>query len=214
MKHFLMDNGSDSLLLFFSGWGCDEHEFEHLKSGSDVLILYDYNNLRLEFDFSGYREINLLAFSAGVFAAAASDIKNISGRKTALSGNPYLFDGHFGLSQEIQEMLCGINEENAADFAKNYLVKTDEELAAFHNSGRTIESCRAEFESLKRLYSERKNSIKDIFDSALIGGDDRIFNIEAQKEFYGSRLRIVPNARHSIFFRIKSFDEIIDMAAV
>ena len=70
MKHFLMDNGSDSLLLFFSGWGCDEHEFEHLKSGSDVLILYDYNNLRLEFDFSGYREINLLAFSAGVFAAA------------------------------------------------------------------------------------------------------------------------------------------------
>lgn len=66
MKQYLINNISDSLLIFFTGWGCDEYEFKHLKSSSDVLVLYDYSDLDLNFDFSKYKNFDLIAFSAGV----------------------------------------------------------------------------------------------------------------------------------------------------
>lgn len=209
MKKYLINNNSDTLLIFFTGWGCDEFEFAHLKSDEDVLLLYDYSDLNLYFDFSKYKKFNLIAFSAGVFIASVIDLKLTFDKKIALSGNPYLFDEHFGLSKEIQDILQNITEKNADDFARNYLVKTDGEWKRFHHSQRTIESCKKEFESLKKLYQTSKNKIKDIFTAAIIGEDDLIFNVSAQKEFYGERLKLVKNARHSLFFRIEKYEEVL-----
>ena len=53
-----------------------------------------------------------------------------------------------------------------------------------------------------KLYQNHKYKINDIYNFAIIGEDDLIFNISAQKEFYGKRLNIVKNARHNLFFRI------------
>ena len=44
MKKFLTDKNSENLLIFFTGWGCDEYEFEHIKADFDVLLLYDYSD--------------------------------------------------------------------------------------------------------------------------------------------------------------------------
>lgn len=209
MKQYLINKNSDKLLIFFTGWGCDEYEFEHLKSDSDVLILYDYDNLNLDFGFSKYKRFDLMAFSAGVFVASIMKFDFKIDKKIAIDGNPYLFDEILGLSKKIQELLYNITEENAEDFAKNYLIKTHEEWNNFHPSRRTLESCRAEFDSLKNLYQANKNKIKDIFNIALIGDEDPIFNVEVQKEFYGERLKLIKNARHNMFFRISSFDEIL-----
>ena len=183
MRKYLKEKKSDNLLIFFTGWGCDEYEFEHLKSDCDVLLLFDYSDLNLDFEFSKYKKYDLLAFSAGVFVASAMDFNFKIDRKTAISGNPYLFDEHFGLSKEIQDILYNINEKNADDFARNYLVKTDEEWQNFHHSKRSIESCKTEFDSLKKIYSENKTKIKNIYDKALFGEDDHLFDVTAQKEF-------------------------------
>lgn len=212
MKKYFIDKNSDKLLLFFTGWGCDEYEFEHLKSDCDVLILYDYLDLNLDFDFSKYKNIDLISFSAGVFVASVMDFDFKINKKIAIDGNPYLFDEKFGLSKEIQDILYNITEENAEEFAKNYLVKTEEEWKNFHPSKRTLESCRAEFESLKEIYRQNKHKIKDIFDYAIIGENDEIFNISAQKEFYGERLFILKNTRHNPFFRIKSYKELSNLS--
>lgn len=209
MQKYLINKKSDHLIIFFTGWGCDETEFAHLKANSDVLILYNYTDLNLNFDFSKYKKIDLIAFSAGVFAASVVKFDFKINKKIAISGNPYLFDEKFGIPQNIQEILCNITVENADDFAKNYLVKTDYEWAKFHHSQRTIESCRIEFDNLKNLYKNNKPYIKDIFDIALFGGNDQIFDLSAQKEFYGNRLRIVQNARHSLFFRIDNYKEFL-----
>jgi biotin synthesis protein BioG len=198
-------------LIFFTGWGCDEYEFEHLKSNSDVLILYDYLDLNLDFNFLKYKEINLIAFSAGVFIASVFDFDFKINNKIAISGNPYLFDEHYGLSGEIQDVLYNITEENADDFTRNYLIKTDEEYKNFHISRRTLESCREEFDCLKRIYFDKKQNIKDIYDYAIGGEEDPIFNISAQGEFYGERLKVIKNARHNIFFRINSYEQILNL---
>lgn len=211
MKQFFIKNNSNKLLLFFSGWGCDEHEFEHLRANSDVLIFYDYTNLNYNFDFSKYSEINMLAFSAGVFIGSIFKHAFKINKKIALSGNPYLFDEKLGLSNDIQNVLTNITVDNCNDFAKNYLVKTDDEYKNFHNSNRTLESCNEEFEALKSIYHHEYQNIKDTYNIALIGDNDPIFNPENQKLYYKDRLTIIKNARHNIFFRVTSFDEIINL---
>ncbi len=210
MKKYLVNNNSNNLLVFFTGWGCDESEFEHLKAKSDILLLFDYTDLTINFDFSKYKNIDLIAYSAGVFIASIVNLNLKLNKITAISGNPYLFDEYFGLSKKIQEVLCGVTEENADDFAKNYLIKTDDEFKIFHHSKRTIESCKAEFDSLKNLYQTHKNDIKDIFNKALIGDCDPIFNLYAQKEFYGTRLKLIKDARHNPFFKIKNYEQLLD----
>lgn len=208
MKKYHINNNSDILLIFFSGWGCDEFEFEHLKSNSDVLILYDYTDLELDFNFSKYKNFNLLAFSAGVFIASIIDLHLNFNKKIAISGNPYLFDEQLGLSKDIQEVLSSITEENADDFTRNYLIKTEEEYRNFHISKRTLESCKKEFDCLKKIYQKNKQKIKDIYDIAYFGEEDPIFNASNQKEFFKEKLNIIKNARHNIFFRIKTYEDI------
>ncbi len=210
MKTYFINNNSDTLLLFFAGWGCDEYEFEHLQSDCDVLIFYEYFDLDFKFDFSKYKNFNLLAFSAGVFVASILDFNLKFDIKTALDGNPYLFDEKFGLSKQIQDILYNITIENADVFARNYLVKTDEEFKNFHPSKRTLESCKKEFDSLKNIYKNNKQKIKDIYDFAIFGQDDRIFDISAQKEFYGKKLKVVLNARHNLFFRVQKYEQLLN----
>ena len=211
MQKYFINNNSDKLILFFTGWGCDEYEFEHLVANSDVLLLYNYIDLNFDFDFSKYKEIDLIAFSSGVFVASVLDFNFGINKKIAISGNPYLFDEHLGLSKKIQNVLRGITEENADDFAKNYLVKTDEEWKRFHHSNRTIESCMSELESLKTIYKNKHLKIKDIFDKAYFGEDDSLFNISAQKEFYKNKLHLIKNARHNLFFKINQYEELFDL---
>ena len=164
----------------------------------------------MDFDFSKYKTFYLISHSAGVFAASVLNFDLKFNKKIAISGNPYLFDEYFGLSKEIQDKFCNITEENATEFARNYLVKTDEEYKNFRPSKRSMESCMAEFEKLKENYKENFDKIKDIYDLAYIGGNDLIFNVQAQKEFYNERLHIVKNARHNMFYRLKSFEQILN----
>ena len=211
MKNFLINNNSDNLLLFFTGWGCDEFEFKHIECDSDVLLLYDYSDLNLEMDFSKYKIFNLIAFSAGVFIASVINFDFEINKKFAIDGNPYLFDENLGLSKKMQEFLYNITEDTAEDFAKNYLVKTDAEIKNFHPSNRTIESCCSEFDNLKQIYEANKENINDFYDVAIFGQYDPIFNVQAQKKFFGERTYIIKNARHNPFFRIKNYEQIFDL---
>lgn len=213
MQKYFIDNNSNTLLIFFTGWGCDEYEFEHLKSDCDVLLLFDYSNLDLDFkiDFFKYKKINLISFSAGVFVASVLNFDFDINTKIAISGNPYLFDEYFGLSSENKRVLANINEKNADDFARNYLVKTDEEWKKFHHSKRSLDSCKSEFDNLQKLYKEYQNRINDIYDFAIIGSDDLLFMLTAQKEFYKNRLKIIPNTRHNMFYKINKYEEIFDL---
>ncbi len=213
MKQYLVNNQSNKLIIFFTGWGCDEYEFEHLTSKADVLLLYDYLDLNLDFDFSNYKKIDLMAFSAGVFVASIMNFNFEISKKIAISGNPYLFDEHLGLSTEIQNILCNITAENADDFARNYLIKTDEEWKNFHHSKRTLESCKEEFNSLKNLFISQNHNIKDIYDFALMGENDEIFNTSVQKQFYKDRLKMIENARHNLFFRIQKYEQFFNFVS-
>lgn len=212
MQYLYLDNHSRDLIVFFSGWGCDYNQFANLHDRKNVLILYDYQDLRLDFDFSAYENIYIIAYSAGVFIASifADKIPNVR-QKTAVCGNPYLFDEILGISAADIEVFKAINLDNYLDFRRKYMVVTDEEYERYNKleSLRTIESCQDELAALQKLYSQNKAHINQVFDKAIAAENDLIFNLNAQKDFYKEKLQVIPNAKHHIFFRFNRFEDML-----
>lgn len=212
MRYFYQNNKSNELIVFFAGWGCDENQFTNLQDKKDVLILYDYQDLTLDFDFSGYKQIEVIAYSAGVFVASimADKIPNVK-KRVAVCGNPYVLDENLGISARTLKWFKAINLDNYLEFRREYMVSTDEEYKRYNamQSLRTIESCQKELESLENLYQTHKDKINPHFDKALMAEDDVLFKLAAQKEFYQERLRVIPRAKHHVFFHFTSFEEIL-----
>lgn len=212
MQYFYQNNHSQYLIVFFAGWGCDENQFTNLVDQKDILILYDYQDLNLNFDFSKYKNIDVIAYSAGVFIASIfSSILPHIRKKIAVCGNPYLFDDKLGVSEETIQVFKEITLDNYLDFRRKYMVFTDEEFERYNKlqSLRTIESCENELIALKKLYQEKKDKINPYFDKAIVAENDLIFHLTAQQNFYKEKLRIIKNAKHHIFFHFNSFEDIL-----
>jgi len=212
MQYFYQNHNSQNLIVFFAGWGCDYNQFTNLHDEKDILILYDYQSLELDFNFTKYINIDVIAYSAGVFIASVLQNKIPNIRKSiAVCGNPYLFDETLGISSEIMQVFKSITLDNYLDFRKKYMVFSEEEYILYNKleSLRSIESCENELECLQKLYAMHKEQINPDFDKAIMAENDFIFNLEAQKKFYKDKLRIIKNARHHIFFKFNSFEEIL-----
>ncbi|MBP5399483.1 MAG: DUF452 family protein [Alphaproteobacteria bacterium] len=212
MQYFHQNNNSKDLIIFFAGWGCDTNQFTNLHDNKDVLILYNYQDLDLDFDFSQYANIYIIAYSAGVFIASifADTIPNIR-QKVALCGNPYLFDEKLGISKANIRVFENITLDNYLDFRRKYMVFSDEEYKKYNQleSLRTIESCAAELSALEKMYQNQKDKINPKFDKAIVAENDLIFDLKAQKTFYKDKLQIIKNAKHHIFFHFNSFEDIL-----
>ena len=92
------------------------------------------------------------------------------------------------------------------------MVYSEDEYEKYNElqSLRTIESCQSELESLQKMYQQSADTIRPEFDKAIIAENDLLFNPAAQKEFYQEKLRIIPHARHHVFFKFTSFADILD----
>lgn len=214
MKFQYINHHSERLVVFFAGWGCDEHQFAELKDpGSDILILFDYDDLKIPFDFSKYAELNVIAYSAGVFVSSLlnAGLPRVK-KRVAVNGNPYLFDEDLGLSKRILNVLESVDLNNYLAFRRQYMVETDAEFSEYNRlqSLRSVESCAGELNFLKELYALRKPDIRDDFDKAVFSENEPFFNLDNQKKFYDGRIKIVAAARHHLFFKFKSFEEILN----
>ncbi len=212
MQYFYQNNHSQDLIVFFSGWGCDENQFTNLHDNKDVLILYDYQDLNVDFDFSEYKNIYVIAYSAGVFVASilADGMPNVR-QKVAVCGNPYLFDEKLGISDDNIRVFRSITLDNYLDFRRKYMVFDNEEYERYNGleSLRTIESCADELKALQKMYAECKQRINPVFDKAIAAQNDLIFDVRTQAEFYQDKLSVIPNAKHHIFFRFNSFEDML-----
>lgn len=98
--------GNKKLLLVFSGWAASPEVFRHLETepDTDLWICYDYRGM--EFDgeaLSGYREIRLVAWSLGVWAASVVFGKRpISFTEAvAVNGTPCPVHDRWGIPETI-----------------------------------------------------------------------------------------------------------------
>ena len=201
----LINNNSKELIIFMSGWGCDDKQFAGITTSKDLVIFYDYDDLKIDFDFSRYQNFYLIAYSAGVF----------------INGNINLFDENLGLDDNILKVFRSIDVTNFLEFREKYLCKTLEELEIFneHSCMRSAKSCNQELDALQSYYNalDKDDNFKSrfIYDRMLLSDSDMIFKFKFQKEYYSSlnktKLYLIKNANHNVFsMHITDFDKVID----
>lgn len=208
-KH--IKNNSSELIIVLNGWGTDETPFSALTSHSDVLILSNYTDLNIDFDFSKYNNIKSISFSCGVLMTTI--LKNTLPKidySVAINGTTLLFNKDFGVSPEIEKIFTSLNLENYIEFREKYLVFDKKELELFnkYSPRRTFEDSFEEYFHLKKYDLLPKNEFN--FDKVLISDCDRIIPAQNQINYWKDKYKIIPNSGHFPFFKFNSFEEIIE----
>lgn len=218
----LINNNSKELIIFMSGWGCDDKQFAGITTSKDLVIFYDYDDLKIDFDFSKYQNFYLIAYSAGVFVTTLiiDKLPKVE-LKVAINGNINLFDENLGLDDNILKVFRSIDVTNFLEFREKYLCKTLEELEIFneHSCMRSAKSCNQELYALQSYYNalDKDENFKSrfIYDRMLLSDSDMIFKFKFQKEYYTSlnktKLYLIKNANHNVFsMHITDFDKVIE----
>lgn len=200
---FLHCTGQPRLLLFFAGWGADEHLFPYAPpAGYDFLLCYDYTDE--QFDYSllePYSEIRLLAWSLGVWTAARTLSVHTGKLKQciALNGTQYPIDDTRGIPSAIFEGTLTRFTEQALHKFRRRMCGSNKELQTFlkHGPARTPESLRAELAALyQRILSHPEPQFFP-WDHALIGAQDLIFPTANQQNAWSNVPQLVlPGVAH------------------
>lgn len=215
MQTFFENNNKDELIILFCGWGMDEKAFSPLKRNHDVLFVFDYGNLKFDInvDFSKYKKIILITFSAGVFMAAyLQDKLPKCDVKIAINGSLNLFDTNSGLPESSCKMMEEVSEKNYMELRKK-LICDKNNLAIFNKNQphRTIESSLQELSALKKYYNESKD-LKCDYDKIFIGEHDTIIPYKNQLNAWKNHKNLYSiNGGHFLFYNFTDFDEIISL---
>lgn len=184
---YLIRNNNPRLLLIWAGWGMDHHPFEPLGQTLqkyDCCICHDYTDPNLPQEtFDGYQEIELYAWSFGVFMAAASlhDKQLPVTRATAINGTPYGIDKTKGIDPEIfTATLQNLDGKNYLKFCRR-MCGDSNTLHQFQQISpqRDIDNLRTELSAIGTHISQIKYKPFQ-WTRAIIGSKDRIFPPEAQ----------------------------------
>lgn len=202
------------LLIFFCGFYTDENcfiEFDNLKS--DILFIYDYSNLDFSnieyFDFAPYTEINLIAYSYGVFAAneGAGYLPPLN-NSAAVSGTIFPIDENYGIKPKIYDLMLNSFDKSVVQNFKNKMEMNSGEIK---NSKRDIQNLKNELLNIKKYISKNEIRKNLDFEKVIITTKDRIVPYGAQKNFWAGHKNVREiESGHFPFFHFKDFDEILE----
>lgn len=198
---FLKQNDTRSLTLFLLGWGMDERPVLPVAGKENVLFVYNYVSPELDFDFSPWTDIRLLAFSCGVFMAPylAERLPEVRWA-AAVNGVPDLFDEQKGMPARTVDTFRRIGPDNYLAFRRGYLVETEDEFRRFNENQplRTVEDSMAELEALEK-YAQNPAPHAFRFDRVCAARGDQVIPLENQKRSWGKVEEIEGN--HFVFYR-------------
>lgn len=210
--HWLNKQNNKDLLIFFAGWSFDYKPFEFLDCSQDVLMLYDYNDLKLP-KIPDYDSYSLIAWSMGVFIAyQLKDELPQFKQKIAINGTPFPVDNEFGIPEKpflltLKHAKIGLEKK----FYEN-IFSTCEEFEKYSKTPveRTIEN---RVEELNALYNKIKVSEKiyeNFYDTTIISSNDKIIPTKNQLNFWSGKSKIKQiESGHFPYYNFKSWNEIL-----
>jgi biotin synthesis protein BioG len=211
---WLFQNSSDTLVLFFAGWGMDRRPFAHLASKHDVLILYDYRNLALPLDMeellSRYDTCRLIAWSLGTAVAnqLCMPCRDKLTSALAVNGTTRPADDECGVPPTLLDRtIANLSSEGLARF--QHRMFRDKELLLRYRASAPLRTLADMAEELRQL---RHFPLAEacLFTDALVGRDDRIITAENQRNCW-DRFNVphrAMDAPHYPFYRWNSWEEI------
>ena len=213
--HWLNKQNKENLIIFFAGWSFDETPFKFLDCGDfDVIIMYDYNKLDLpKIDFSNYKNINLIAWSMGVFVAYLLKEKLPKfTKKIAINGTIKPVDDEFGIPQK--PFLLTLRHAKTGLEGKFYqnIFNSNEEFEKYIKTPvkRTIENRETELRALYEKIKTTEINYTHFYDKALISAHDKIIPTKNQVNFWQENSEIeMLESGHFPYYNFKSWNEIL-----
>ncbi len=216
-KHWIKHENNPKLILFFNGWGMVAAAVAHLDAaGYDLFMLNNYTELNpIDEKFDGYREIYVVAWSLGVWAASTVICKSeiqitqaiaINGTLKPVDENegipPAIFKGTLGgWSEKTRERFL----MRMAGGAKEYL-KNQSKFGS-----RSIADQKSELESIfNQCQSLGESSFR--FDKAVSGNQDAIFTPDNQRKSWQGKAELHSlDMPHYPFAHFTSWEQIISL---
>lgn len=202
------------LLIFFCGWSFDFKPFERLACDDyDVLMLYDYNDLSIPIEISGYEEYFLVTWSMGVFVAYLLKEKLPEFKeKIAINGTPFPVDNEKGIPIKTFDLTLKYVETGLQGKFQRNLFKTEEEFQKYLQNpvAREISNQASELVSLKKLIDETDVDYKKYYNRAIISNMDKIIPTRNQHNCWDNVCPVVVlNSGHFPFYDFESWNDIL-----
>lgn len=216
-KTWINRSNNDSLVLFFNGWGMDEHAVNHLKTdGFDVLMLNDYSQLILEEELVyEYRNLFVVAWSLGVWAATnvlSGCQWNIS-KAIAINGTQKPIDSEYGIAPHVfQATLNNWDEKNRKRFNAR-MFGGMKSMLQYSNCLPCREMVNQNDElTFLQTGIMKQEPVKFKFDVAVIGNNDMIFFADNQQKFWQEKAKIInSDLPHFPFIEFESWEQILGL---
>lgn len=213
--HWLNKQNNSKLIIFFAGWSFDENPFKFLACEKfDVLIVYDYSTIDENIEkFTSYKEINLIAWSMGVFVAyLLKDKLPKFNKKIAINGTPLPVNDEFGIP--IKPFLLTLRHAKTGLEGKFYqnIFDTKEEFEKYSTMSvnRSIENRETELKSLYDKIQSAEINYNKFYDKALISSRDKIIPTKNQINFWQNNAEIeMLESGHFPYYNFKSWNEIL-----
>ncbi len=203
MKYKFFQENNKNLIIFFNGWGMDELIISHLKrNGFDLLILYDYNDLDIEFpNLDNYDKKYIIGWSMGVMISTLFyDCFGKIDKYIAINGTPKPIDDKYGIPEKIYKLtLRGFNETSCQKFMER-MFDCIPPISKFSN--REFESQKTELANLMGIEGKIIS-----FDKIIVSNNDNIIPTKNQLNYWKNPEII--ESGHCPFFKYESWSEII-----
>jgi biotin synthesis protein BioG len=215
-------NNCPCLFVFFNGWGMDRQIIRFLTHDSsyDILMLYDYRNLHVDKTcsdlLSRYQDINVIAWSMGVWAYAQTADRIVGSVRQAIALNGTLLPVHdtYGIPPSVYQTTI---ENFSASGRKKFFRRmcgSNEVLQQFYSyhPRRSLSDQREELIAIQKMIDGPPET-PGSYTCALVGRRDRIFPTQHQINFWQDRRRyILIDAPHFPFFLWNNWKEILEYA--